>query len=250
MSSGFVWFEYVTSDLPAAVSYFQDLLGWTRIDSPRGGYPMMANNGRPIGGYVAPPPAGPPAHWCPLLQIDGMAAHVDKLQSLGGSVIKPPFPVGDMGTECYVADPLGGVFALWDPKPDQRGPADYACVDGGWIWCELYTQDPDASLAFYTQLVGFTSSTMKTPDGQPGPRRYDILEEDGKGRAGIMKLPNLPQLWMPYVQVADVDATLAKGVSLGATNPFPAETVPGVGRLAALLDPRQSALGLLDPSKM
>lgn len=250
MSVGFVWFEYVTSDLSAAQGYFHDLLGWTTIESPRGGYPMMANAGRPIGGYVAPPPVGPPAHWCPFLQIEDIAAHVAKLQALGGKVIEPPFAVGDMGMQAYVADPLGGVFALWDPKPEQRGPADYAGTTNGWIWCELYTQDPDASLAFYTALAGFTVQTMRTPAGQPGPARYDILESAGKGRAGIMKLANVPHVWMPYVMVADVDQAIAKGVALGAQNPFPAETVPGVGRISALIDPRQSALGLLDPSKM
>ena len=253
MSEGFVWFDYVTSDVAKAQTYFCALFGWTTIEASQGGYTMIANRGRPIGGYQDAAKLhgahmqGAHAHWISFLQIANMSESVAKLTASGGTVEKPPFVVGEQGTEALVRDPLGGGFALWEPAKGMAATGDYAGVEGAWVWNELYTQDPDASLAFYQAIGGFTHSTMKTPGGQPGPARYDILEANGKGRAGIMKLPNLPQMWMPYVQVADVDAIVAKAKELGATSPMPAETVPGVGRIAALMDPFGGAIGVLHP---
>ena len=62
-----------------------------------------------------------------------------------------------------------------------------------------------------------------------------------------MKMPGMPQNWMPYVQVASTDATVARATQLGATIKMPGETVPGVGRLAVFLDPLGAPLGILQP---
>ena len=250
----FVWFDYVCSDLAKAQAFFGALFGWTTIEASQGGYTMIANRGRPIGGYQNTAALHGAhmqhahAHWIAFLQIERMHDTIAQLTARGGTVEKPPFAVGQMGTEALVRDPLGGGFALWEPAPGMAATGDYANVDGAWVWTELYTQDPDTALAFYEPIGGFTHSTMQTPAGQPGPVRYEILESSGKGRAGIMKLPNVPQMWMPYVQVADVDATVAKAKELGASSPMPAETVPGVGRIAAVMDPFGGAVGLLRPA--
>jgi hypothetical protein len=57
-------------------------------------------------------------------------------------------------------------------------------------------------------------------------------------------------MWMPYVKVANTDATVAKAKELGATLQMPAETVPNVGRLAVFVDPLGAPLGILQPSPM
>ena len=246
----FVWFEYVSNEDTKAQGFFGELFGWKTkaTPMPQGTYTMIALGDSSIGGYVKPPPeASGHAHWLAHLQVTSARDTANKVTSLGGKVTKQPFKLGEAGTMAVVTDPLGGGFALWQPaKPEDAG-GDYKGTDGSWIWNELYTLDPDRSVAFYKAIGGFEVETMKTDSG-PGPSRYEILKADGKGQAGVMKMPGVPQMWMPYVKVADADATVARAKKLGATFRMEAETIPNVGRLAVLLDPQGAPLGILKPS--
>ncbi|HTM21204.1 MAG TPA: hypothetical protein VL172_11875, partial [Kofleriaceae bacterium] len=95
-------------------------------------------------------------------------------------------------------------------------------------------------------LGGFEIETMSDAGG-PAPQRYEILKTDGKGRAGIMTMEGAPPMWMPYVKVADADATVDRAKRLGATIRLPADTIPDVGRLAVIIDPLGAPLGILKP---
>ena len=249
----FVWFEHVSNDANKARAFFGELFHWTTqaAPMPQGTYTMIALGNDPIGGYLAPPAGAPPyAHWLPHLQVASAQETANKVRAHGGKIVKGPFPMGDFGTAAIVLDPLGGAFALWQPAKPEDGGGDYKGVDGSWIWNELTTEDPGKSVAFYQAIGGFEVETMKHEGPGPGPDRYEILKSDGKGRGGIMKMHGVPQMWMPYVQVANTDETVAKAERLGATVKMPAETMPNVGRLAVLIDPLGAPLGILQPSPM
>lgn len=249
----FVWFEYVSNDAKKAQAFFGELFHWKTKTTPmpQGAYTMIVLGNDTIGGYLPPPPGAPPhAHWLPHLQVANAQEIANKVKALGGKIAKEPFKVSDFGTMAVVLDPLGGEFALWQPAKPQDVGGDYKGVDGSWIWNELTTEDPDKSVAFYKAIGGFEVETMKNEGAGPGPDRYEILKSDGKGRGGIMKLQGVPQMWMPYVKVADTDATVDKAKRLGATSKMPAETIPNVGRLAVLIDPLGAPLGILKPSPM
>jgi len=244
----FVWFDYVSKDARTAQAFFGELFRWKTKDVPMPGaasYTMIALDDMSIGGYTEPPPN---AHWLSYLQVADARATAAKVASLGGTVTKPPFAIGGFATMALVVDPLGASLALWQPNEVQDG-GDYKGIDGAWIWNELYSDDPERSVAFYKAIGGFEVETMSMGGGGPGPDRYEILKSDGKGRAGIMKLPGVPPHWMPYVKVANTDATVEKAKKLGAEVKN-VETVPGVGRLAVFLDPLGAPLGLLQPQPM
>jgi uncharacterized protein len=242
----FVWFDYVSNEARQAQAFFGELFQWKTKDAPMPGgrpYTMIALGDATIGGYTQPPPAN--THWLSYLQVADARATAAKVESLGGTVSKPPFAVGDLATMALVVDPLGAALALWQPNQVQDS-GDYKDADGAWIWNELYSDDPGRSVAFYKEIGGFEIETMKTGGGGPGPDRYEILKSDGKGRAGIMKLPGVPPHWMPYVKVANTDATVDRAKRLGA-DVKNVETVPGVGRLAVFIDPQGAPLGILQP---
>jgi predicted enzyme related to lactoylglutathione lyase len=134
------------------------------------------------------------------------------------------------------------VFALWQPN-QVVGTGDFKGVANAWCWNELYTEHVEACVKFYCAIGGFTASEMDM--GPAGT--YHILNSDGKGRAGIMKspMPGIPQNWMPYVQVDDADAVVAKAKRLGSDIKLPANDVPEVGRLAVFTDPLGAPLGIL-----
>jgi predicted enzyme related to lactoylglutathione lyase len=245
----FVWFDYVSNEARAAQAFFGELFHWKTKDVPMPGgsaYTMIALGDATIGGYTQPPPAH--THWLAYLQVADARASAAQVTALGGTVSKPPFSVGGFATMALVSDPLGAAFALWQPNQTQDS-GDYGGADGAWIWNELYSDDPDRSVAFYQALGGFEVETMRTGGSGAGPDRYEILKYDGKGRAGIMKMPGVPPHWMPYVKVANTDATVDKAKQLGADVKV-VETVPGVGRLAVFLDPRGAPLGILQPQPM
>ena len=62
-------------------------------------------------------------------------------------------------------------------------------------------------------------------------------------------MPGMPPHRMPYVKVANTDATVKEAKELGAEVKN-VETVPGVGRLAAFIDPQCAPLGILQPQPM
>jgi len=52
------------------------------------------------------------------------------------------------------------------------------------------------------------------------------------------------QPWMNYVDVASIDAAIEKATKLGATVALPRMPVPGVGAVAAIVDPQGNICGL------
>lgn len=206
---------------------------------------MILLGDQPIGGYMATPPGAPPiGHWLSYLGVDDAAATCTKITSLGGKVWKPPMPMGDFGTMAIVTDALGAGLALWQPARAEASP-DYTDRPGAWCWNELSSHDPVKAANFYTQL-GFSVAKMDMPTGA-----YHVLSSGGKQRAGIMQTPmdSAPEAWMPYVQVASVDATVAKAQQLGSQIHLPPTDIPGVGRLAIFTDPQGGWLGLLAPAR-
>ncbi len=245
----FVWFEYVSTDSAKAQGFFGELFNWSTqaVPMPDGAYTMIAlDKDTTIGGYMATPKGAPThAHWLPHLQVTDAAATLAKVEANGGKTAAKPWKLGEVGTMAVALDPLGGVFALWQPtKP--MGTGDWKGVANSWCWNELYTEDPAKSVEFYKQIGGFTDAAMDM-----GPMgTYHVLKSDGHDRGGVMKspMPGIPQNWTPYVQVADADAVVAKAKRLGADIKLPPNDVAGIGRIALFLDPQGAPIGILQPA--
>jgi uncharacterized protein len=243
----FVWFDYVAPDIKKAQGFFGELFNWKTQEVPvpgAGTYTMIALGDQTIGGYMTTPQGAPTVgHWLPYLRTDDAKRSAEQIKSLGGKVHKDVAKMGDVGSMAIVADNDGGVFALWQPtKPE--GTGDYKGTPGAFVWNELAAKDPARAVGFYTKL-GFTEEKMDM-----GDMTYHVLNSDGKGRAGVLKspMPEAPQAWMPYIQVKDVDATIAKATKLGSQVHVPPNDVPGVGRLAVFTDPQGGWLGVLAPA--
>ncbi len=243
----FVWFDYVAPDTAKAAAFYGELFNWKTKEIPFGPdvtYTMLSVGEQGIGGVLKTPPGAPEmGHWLPHLSVADIHATADQITSLGGKVLRPAAKQGEFGTMAVVADPLGGVFALWQPaKPETTG--DFKGEPSNWVWNELYTQEPEKSVEFYSKIGGYTVDKMDMKEGA-----YHILNRDGKGRAGVMKPPMpMPQAWMPYVQVASCDEAIEKAKKLGANVHVAGEDIPGIGRLGIFSDPQGGMLGVLQPA--
>ncbi|MCK0150632.1 VOC family protein [Marivita sp. S6314] len=114
-------------------------------------------------------------------------------------------------------------------------------------WSELMTRDTKAACDYYAETCGWTFDTMKMDGGQD----YFIAMQDGKGVAGIMDIAGIPNYedtpahWFTYLGVSDVDAQVAKTSQMGGTVLRPPFDVPGIGRIAIVMDPGGAAFGFI-----
>lgn len=115
---------------------------------------------------------------------------------------------------------------------------------GAFSWAELLTTDPDKAAAFYGRLFGWTCDTM---DMGSGP--YRVVKVGDASVGGIMAIPQqsagMPPTWGSYVTVTAVDETVALCQQLGGKVLVPPMDVPGVGRMAVLLDPQGAAINVI-----
>jgi predicted enzyme related to lactoylglutathione lyase len=242
----FVWYEHMSADTSAARKFYDALFGWHTEAVPMGGpepYPLIMNGSEGIGGFRSTPP-GAPTMWMPYLSVrDVNVAHAAALAA-GGTSLMPPTDFGPVGRGATLADPTGAVFSVWTSAQGDRADAAKTPV-GDWHWNELMSPDEKKALAFYEGVFGYTHDSMDM-----GPQgTYYLLKQGDVMRGGLMRspTPDTPPLWMPYVAVADCDATAAKATSLGAQIIVPPNDIPDVGRFAALIDPQGACMAFMKP---
>jgi predicted enzyme related to lactoylglutathione lyase len=243
----FVWFEHVSGDVARGRAFYGDLFGWRSDGMPIGGetYHMILNGTEGIGGFRTAP-AGVPTHWHSYLSVADVDATVAAAVAAGAKVHLPPTDFAPVGRGAAIADPTGAVFSVWKGAQPDRPDVQSVAI-GDWYWHECLSPDPDRALAFYVKVFGYVGQTMNMPEGP-----YHVLSKDAVPRCGLMQSPQpgAPAGWMPYVSVADCDASLAKAVGLGAQVCLPAMDVPEVGRFAVIMDPLGAVLGLVHAKPM
>lgn len=125
--------------------------------------------------------------------------------------------------------------------------ADAAAVLGRPMWFELMTPELDAAVAFYTNVVGWTSAPF---GGSPEP--YVMFNRAGSiPAAGALKTPahvNAPPFWSMYIGVPDLEAAAAKVTKLGGARHTDVIDVPGIGRMQLMADPQGAVFYLYQPA--
>jgi predicted enzyme related to lactoylglutathione lyase len=120
---------------------------------------------------------------------------------------------------------------------------------GHFHWNELLTRDVERSKRFYGDVIGWTFDSMPAPDGAT----YWIANMGGHPVAGLFPtdrpgFEQLPEAWMSYLAVDDVDARVKKAVVAGAKLMRPIFDVPHVGRIAILTEPGGAGVGWITPA--
>ena len=112
------------------------------------------------------------------------------------------------------------------------------------VHIELSTDDLKKAKKFYTSVFAWKLEDM------PG-LGYTLINV-GKGTAGGMQakqMPEAPTAWLPYVEVADVDATLAKARAAGARVVLDNTDIGEMGSIGVFVDPTGAALGIWATAK-
>ena len=107
---------------------------------------------------------------------------------------------------------------------------------------EIPADQPQPLTQFYRDLFGWTFQKAPLPGVE-----YWLCDtgSDGPGINGaVMQRQNAKPPWMNYVDVPSIDAALEKATQLGAQVALPKMPIPGVGAVAAIIDPQGNICGL------
>ena len=113
----FSWIELMTGDVPAAKTFYGELLGWKMESMPMdqgGDYILLKAGKHQAGGMMMLPPQaeGVPPHWGVYVTVDDVDAAALKATALGGKVIVPPMDIPNVGRFSTLQDPQGAVFSV------------------------------------------------------------------------------------------------------------------------------------------
>ena len=118
------WLELMTTDAPAAMTFYQELFGWQPSEAmdmgPMGKYQMFNRSDRMIGGMMNKPPemAQAPPHWAIYFRVPDINAATERIKANGGQILNGPMEVPGGDWIVSAMDPQGGSFALHARKTE------------------------------------------------------------------------------------------------------------------------------------
>jgi uncharacterized protein len=133
-------------------------------------------------------------------------------------------------------------------KREEAPPPPSLWTHGTFHWNELLARDVERAKRFYRSTIGWSFQSMQTPDGST----YWLAMLGERPVAGIYsiaspELDDMPECWMSYLAVDDVDKRVAKALKAGAKLMKPLFDVPDVGRIAILTEPGGAGVGWMTP---
>jgi uncharacterized protein len=240
------WIDLSSTDAAASREFYAKLFGWDleiSEDPQYGGY-ATAKIGEQSAGGIGPKQEGDtsPTAWSFYIGTDDVNALAGKVQEAGGTVIAPPFDVGDQGRMAVFQDASGAFFSAWQAGQMTKFVAGVPTAYG---WAELNARGLERAIAFYEKVFGWTTSTSPYGEGL----EYTQFEHNGEPIAGALEInpaipAEVPSYWMVYFIAGDVDSTYRKALDLGAREMVSPQDFPG-GRFAIVSDPQGATFGLM-----
>lgn len=244
----FIWHELLTTDPPAAIKFYERLVGWTVTSWEQDpNYRIFTWKGSQMAGLMLLPEearkGGAPPHWLSYVAVPDVDATVRQILDRGGKAYVEPMDIPTVGRIAVLADPQGAVFGVYRPTLNPAGGDDVGV--GDFSWHELATTDWQTAWEFYRGLFGWEFDSQF--DMGPAGTYWMFRRAKGSRTLGGMfnKPPEIPvPNWLPYIKVPEADrAAEAARHYGGAVLNGPME-VPGGDRVAQLLDVQGAAIAV------
>src|SRR5262245_16369364 len=227
------WVEHMSTDAAASRDFYSGLFGWQVEVNPEpqyGGYAIARIGGSDVAGMGATMSPEQPTAWNLYIGTDDVDALAGKVSAAGGTVVAPPFDVGDQGRMAAFQDPSGAFISAWQAAAMRPFTA---YVDNSFGWGELNARGVEKDIPFYESLFGWTHRVSDMGPNQPP---YNEFLKDGDSVLGAQEMnpvfpAEVPSNWTVYFNVDDVDGTFSKAVQLGASEVVAPQEFPG-GRFA------------------
>lgn len=257
----FIWYELMTPDPAAAKAFYDSVVGWNiAIDSVAPGieYRMIGRgDGGNAGGVLTlteeMQAGGGKPMWFGYLHTPDVDETVAAITDDGGGVMMAPWNQPGVGRLAMVTGPEGAPIYLMDPIPPEGQPdavSDVFSVDQSQHvrWNELWSSDPDASVAFYRRHFGW-GQDGDMDMGEMGKYRFFQVGEVGVG-AVMPTTPDMPQsMWNYYFGVDDIDRAAAAVTAGGGQIVNGPMQIPGGEYALNAIDPQGAMVGFVGPRK-
>jgi predicted enzyme related to lactoylglutathione lyase len=112
------WHELMTTDAPAAMTFYQQVFGWQPSQAmdmgPLGSYQMFDRPHGMIGGMMNKPPemASVPPNWQIYFRVPDVHAAAERIKANGGRILNGPMEVPGGDWIVNAMDPQGAAFGL------------------------------------------------------------------------------------------------------------------------------------------
>ena len=239
------WVDLSTPDPDDAARFYGQLFGWTIPDgaADEDRYRTCQYDDRPVAGIGRQPNLDAPPWWNTYVSVADADQTAAAIVANGGTMLVRPTTVADSGRMAMATDQAGAVFSLW--QPGAHIGAGVVNEANAFCWNELTTRDKDGSLEFYRRVFGWRPHHHGDSAGD-----YVEFHLDDRSIAGMMPMvgdvwpADLPNHWMVYFAVDDVDATAARVFELGGVVAIqPTEILPG--RFAVVNDAQGAVFSVI-----
>jgi predicted enzyme related to lactoylglutathione lyase len=228
-------------DPDATAAFYGALFGWKVNDlgPDAGGYKMAQLDGDDVAGIGTQQAPGPP-FWTTYFTVADADASAKQVEAAGGTVLVAPMDVMDAGRMAVCMDPNGAAFSVWQAN---ASIGSYRVNEHGTLcWSELNTRNMETAKQFYAAVFGWTWG---------GGEDYAEFQVDGRTVGGVMPMtpdrfpPEVPEHWLTYFAVDDVDAAVTKIKELGGTTMMEPFTAGDAGKMTVAMDPQGAAFAVI-----
>ncbi|KPW04812.1 VOC family protein [Pseudoalteromonas sp. P1-8] len=225
-----VWHDLITPNLAQSQTFYGSVFGW-QFQAVNDSYTLASLDGKLIAGMAELDNKQNASHWLSLISSKDIAAVSEKTIKAGGKVLVSSTEIKGRGTIAVLEDPQGAVFSLINTV---NGDPETHQTDNGWIWQEVWSDNPEQSKAFYQSLGNYSAQNKPLNNGN-----YSYLALNGTPAIGFVKKPDaeIGNTWVNYIKVADVDATLLKVTAAGGIVLMAPNDKVRSGSVAIIRDP-------------
>lgn len=109
--------DFPAEDAKAAAQFYKAAFGWNLVYNEEFSYWMFSAEGGPGGGFVGVGDEGPVKNEIGKVLVylgsEDIDADLARVESLGGRIIAPRMPIGEIGAMAIFADPSGNVLGFF-----------------------------------------------------------------------------------------------------------------------------------------
>jgi predicted enzyme related to lactoylglutathione lyase len=249
----FIWYDQMSNDMSGAEAFYKKAVGWTLSPNTMNDarYTVLQAGGAGIGGLMPIPPeaasAGIPPCWTGYIAVDDVAAYAEKVKAAGGTIMRPPAEIPNIGTFAVACDPTGAGFILFKGN-SAEAPTHDSSAPGHVGWRELHAGDSQKAFDFYSGLFDWTK--QEDMDMEPMGKYRIFSTQSGQPGGMMTKTAQAPvPFWLFYFNVETIDAAAERVKSGGGRVVHGPMEVPGGSWTVQALDPQGAMFGLVAPKR-
>lgn len=236
-----VWMDLASPDPEISADFYESVFGWTTTPYGEGSKKVwiFENEGVPVGLMADYSSKNNSGEWIGSISVPDVGSATEKAKSMGAAVLQNPVAVENLGDISFIEDAQGAHISFI--KLTEGDPKAGLAIHNSFLGLELWSTNPQQSIDFYSGIVGYTGQKAEAMKID-----YTMLQINGQNCIGVMKnlVDNVRSHFVPYVRVADVNATVEKAKAAGAQILIaPSPEIRG-GTSALFLDPTGAPLAI------